>query len=634
MSMRTGVLTLSLFAACGPLEPFPLRAQPINQCDESACSLYEPYNRRFAAAACEEGECRVTAAIDRTIYAISVPQTSYFAPGVTFLLYEKDVRNLSAPCALAVPCISLPLALHAEGQYVPGGAVVGSAIKADLGNGFLATALPVSAAYFPLVQLRDGRYADAASLGMGALPIVADKVSFPPGVGAAGPFGGASPGFRATLAPGSYARTLLPEPAFDVFPPDTRGAERAIKVGQGGSLFERVSVDQVDLAPTVLGEFAIPEFTLLREDAPFDGWSAHLREVTTGRRISSRAHLNGRELRVRFHSHRLPLDGDALSNAELVVTPDRSELPTLVVFKQAGQPFDRVEYPALPSPARVSGRIRHDGLDVEADVIIRSTRVYISDPELGFSQSLGWSTTLSTDPSGRFETTLPRGEYALTIIPRASVLAITEASMVVDLANDVQAGRSFTVMPGLSVGGRIRVADGRSLGGAEVELLPAGSLRHPDRSALSIPPRATRGQTSSDGTFALFAGPGTYDLVVRPAAGSKLPWVVRTDVVVSASDLTREAFELSVPAPIVLSFALRDPAGNPIPRAWVRCYAPADGGIVPIEIARGLTDSDGIVELLGAGSPTSGRAPQTLVNTGPHPAISSDVRPQGDAGRL
>ncbi len=637
MRLRAGTLALvafAAFAACGPLEPFPQRVQPSNRCDESACALYEPYNRRFAQAACEDGACRVTASIDSTVYAISLPRTSYFAPGVTFLLYEKDVRHLSAPCALAAPCISLPLALRAECQYVPGGAVLGNVIKADLGNGFLPTALPISAAYFPLVRLRDGRYAEAASLGMGAPPIVADKVTLSRGIGAVGPFGGASPGFLATLAPGSYARTLLPEPAFEVFPPDTRGPDRAFKVSQGGSLFERVSVDEVDVAPTVGGEFAIPEFTLLREGVPFDGWSAHLRGVATGRRISSRARLSGREVRLRFYAHRLPLNGDALSEAELVVTPDRPELPSLVVFKQAGQPFDRVEYPAIPIPARVSGRIRHDGQDVMADVMIRSTRVYISDPELGFSQSLTWSTTLSTDLTGRFETTLPRGEYTLTIVPRTSGLAITEAPMVVDLTNDVQAGRSFTVGAGLAVSGRVRITDGRDLGGADVELLPAASLRHPDRPPLLIPPRAVRGQTSSDGTFALLAGPGSYDLVIRPVAGSKLPWIVRTDVLVSANDPSRSGIELSVPAPIDLSFALRDPAGNPIPLAWVRVYAPADGGIVPIEIARGLTDTEGLVELLGAGSPTSGRAIPTLITTDPHPVISGDVRTQPDAGRF
>ena len=626
-------MVLAAFAACGPLEAFPKLVQPKNQCDESACALYASYDSRYAQAACDDGACRVTATIDDLIYAVSLPRTSYFAPGATFLLSERAVRLGSVPCALAVPCMPLPLTLRAEGQYVPTNALIGGILKTDLGNGLQATSLPVSATYFPLVKLRDGRLVDAAALGIGAPPIVADKVTFAKALAGPGPFDGESAGFVATLTPGFYGRSLMPEAAFDIFPPDTRGADRAVAVEQGGSLFERVTVDDVDLTPSIGGDLSVPEFAISRDEGSLDGWSAYLREATTGRRISSRAELRGQQLPVRFFTHRLPADKDALSHAELVVTPSNPELPTLVVFKQAGQPFDRVEYPAIPKPARVSGRILHDGSPVVADVVIRSARVYISDPELEFSQSLTWSTTLSTDRDGLFATTLPRGEYALTLVPRSPVLAMTETTMLVDLVNDVQAGKSFVVGPGLSVRGLARVADGRALAGAEVELLPAAANRDINHAPPLVTQRAARATTSSEGTFELIADAGTYDLVVRPANGSGLPWVVRADVLISGTDHTREGIEIAVPAPIHFSMALRDPAGNPIPWAWVRVYAPADGALVPIEIGRGLSDTNGVVELLGAGAPHSGKATRTYIDTAPKPALTSAAHPT-DAGAL
>ncbi len=629
---RACLVAFAAFAACGPLEPFPKLVQPINRCSESECSLYATYDSRYAQAACVEGACRVTATIDDLVYAVSLPRTSYFAPGVTFLLSERAVRLGSVPCGLAVPCFPLPLALRAEGQYVPGSTLVGSILRTDLGNGLATTSLPVSATYFPFVQLRDGRLADAAALGIGAPQIVANKVTFEKTLAGPGPFGGQSPGFLATLAPGFYGRSIVPEDAFDVFPPDTRGTDRALTIEQGGAFFERVALDEVDLTPSVGGDLAAPEFTILREGGNLDGWSTYLRETTTGRRISSRARLAGQQLRVRFLAHRSPADKDALSHAELVVIPTNPELPTLVVFKQAGQPFDRVEYPAIPKPARVSGRVLYEGSPVVADVVIRSERVYISDPELEFSQSLSWSTTLSTDRDGLFATTLPRGEYKLTLVPRAPGLATTQTTMLVDLVNEVQAGKSFTVGSGLTVRGVARVSDGRALAGAEIEFVAAAASRDLNHAPPLVTLRAARTTTSSDGTFELVADAGTYDLVVRPASGSGLPWIVRSDVEISVADRKREAIEVSVPAPIQLSMALRDPAGNPIPWAWVRVYAPADGAVVPIEIARGLSDTNGVVVLLGAGAPHSGKPTQTYINAAPTPPISSSVHPQADAG--
>ena len=146
--------------------------------------------------------------------------------------------------------------------------------------------------------------------------------------------------------------------------------------------------------------------------------------------------------------------------------------------------------------------------------------------------------------------------------------------------------------------GTALVSDGWPLAGAEIAALAAAGGQ-PGTSSTDAWPRQATTLTDAKGNFTLALDGGTYDIVVRPAAGSRLPQVVSPSRLVGSTDVALPA--LSVPAPIDASLVLIDPASNRIPYALVRAFAVA--GSAYVEIGRAYTDEAGAFEMYLAGSP-------------------------------
>jgi len=132
------------------------------------------------------------------------------------------------------------------------------------------------------------------------------------------------------------------------------------------------------------------------------------------------------------------------------------------------------------------------------------------------------------------------------------------------------------------------VADGRALAGAVVEAFPVGCL---DATSTWCLPRAVQVATGDDGAFQFMVDPGEYLLRVKPADGSRLPWVVQP-LSIPADKALVSIGSVKIPAPAAVGLSLFDPGGNAIIHAVVRAFwLPAQGSA--LELGNALTDIDG-----------------------------------------
>jgi hypothetical protein len=436
---------------------------------------------------------------------------------------------------------------------------------------------------------------------------------------ASGPLGGPSVGFRIVVAPGTYERTVMPEPPFDAFyPPDVN----VVNVASGVLGFETVELSAIDVHKSS----GIPTTVLSRDDgARMDGWIAYTRDVTTQRRVSNAAVLGDVnrsssnpatytvQLNMRHH------EADAYMNVEFVLDPPAGALakPSLVQDLLDVSPIPT--YPALPPPATVRGFVASavENAPVAADILFVSTKIYVVT---GSNQNTDLRYTATAEAvaenggaPARYSVVLPRGEYQVIVSPRDPSYAkrVLSQPLIVDTVNDPQDGKNLTVSRKRLVLGVALVSDGRPLAHAEVTAMPAAALFSPvaagSTPATPLPreqaPRPAQTETDAVGTFSLQLDPGSYDITVKPAPGSKLPWVVSPSRVISDEDLTLDPVQ--IPAPVSAGLTLLDPSSppNPIVGAIVRAFAVPTGGTAFVEIGRGITDAKGRYEMFLAGTP-------------------------------
>ena len=630
------VLAFAAIVACAPINPGPQPIAPVNACPDHPCTAYQRYQPDLVDAQCNAGACTVTARLDY-ILVVSVPETSFFAPNTTFAIpYAKLYsRSNVADCTPSgtldtnLPCARLPDVVALSGQYI---AFYSAQDDANyyLGNGVSSPAvLPSHVVYRPLWALGAQPATDATGQGLPLLSTLA-SVAFTEG-GTAGPLGGPSVAFGANVSPGVYERTVQVDPPFDAaFPPDVS----TVTVGEGKAMFEvdkLVDLDTIGLGGQTRG---YPKFNLSRgtDGASMDGSVAFLRDQTTKRRVSSAVVLGLADpcsaAPCAYHvqlntNHHPPPDvlrtpGGALFNTELVVAPgaDGSTVtarPTFVVPFLAGELPPDEKYPDIPAPALVSGTVTSsiDQTPVAADLSIVSTQIFVTDANLKFSTNLEYATQLSTDDQGRYSLLLPRGDFRVVVTPHTPGLTKVIRPLTLDPALPTQAGKGFSVGPQVLVHGVAHVADGRPLAGADVDARPAAA----GQSSGGLPnlePRPATARTDDAGAFTLRVAAGTYDISVRPAAGSRLPWFVSTsrdfgaasssgDAGAAPSDVVLEPF--AIPAPVTAGNILKDPQLNPIVRAVVRAYALPVKGTAYVEIGQGMTDASGYYDLYLAGLP-------------------------------
>ncbi|MCL0079016.1 carboxypeptidase regulatory-like domain-containing protein [Dehalococcoidia bacterium] len=220
----------------------------------------------------------------------------------------------------------------------------------------------------------------------------------------------------------------------------------------------------------------------------------------------------------------------------------------------------------------ISGRVTDAALGPVADV-------YVSVwDERGFGA--GWD---FTDQDGKYEITLPAGNYKIWFIPPEGVyLARTHISDIV-----VTAGETTTVDVTLEVGGLIsgRVTHAAGVGVTHARIV----LRHPVIGIWND----WGIRTDADGNYTTIGLPaGTYEMRVYPPEGVYLAPAFISGIVVAAGQTT--TVDVTLEAGGLISGRITDEAGVGVPNARVSVWDPATG-------ARGWarTDADGYYTTTG-----------------------------------
>jgi hypothetical protein len=379
----------------------------------------------------------------------------------------------------------------------------------------------------------------------------------------------------------------------------------------------------------------LPTFEISRADG-LEGWSAYLRDATTLQTISNVKPLAGTLAQGVFLASRRPPASsgmeqqDALTNAELVIAPPAGVPIPTGVFKAQGSEFASLyTYPPLAQPVTLTGNIfSAAGTPVAAELVFEA--LAITDPN-GLNPSnfefVGYASARPATPGGAsaYSVVLPPGQYRVDVRPVATTSAVTITDMLVAAAPSLSQV-DFPVEAMSAVTGTAKIADERLLSGATVEALPtqcfvpppaadagtAGLVTAP-ASSPSCLPRPSQVTTAADGSFALPLDPGSYLLRVRPADGTRLPWVTQAVTVPPVSDAGAPAAAsvmFKVPAPVYAGLRLQDPMGNAIVNAIVRAFpiptqaAPPPSAPAPaIELGEAITDVNGQFDLYIVSTP-------------------------------
>jgi hypothetical protein len=551
------------------------------------------------------------------VAVVSVPEDAYLAPGRTFVMpYDALANGAGASSSSTqVRPSELPAVATVAGLYAVTPRLA-QTVNWDLGTGGNTTALPFHAAFRLLWPEGSGVGPEAALLGLPIGPVEADSVQSPGFL--QGPGGGPETEFQTYLQPGTYERTMTPDPPFDrAFGPVTQ-----VVTVSSGSFVDQGTIESYDTT----GSQTLPTFSITRSGGTLDGWTAYLRDAQNNRIVSSRAPLSGTTtsnviLAVKRSTDPSQPDPDALSGTDLVVAPPASALQPTGVFNLFNT-LTPILYPTLPAPVTVEGRVTGPtGLPVPAVVVFEAVSITaLSTPDqtqyqntMNFEFTLPVNTTTAAGTGdSTYSVTVPSGVYRIDIRPNGPAtgdpIATLDGGMSGAPALEVASSSllqaqelDFALPSHQSAQGVARVADGRPLAGATVDAIPLRCIGS-SVSASTAPtspwclPRATQTTTLADGSYSLQLDPGYFTLRVRPAEGTRLPWfVVPEPTFVDGTDPVSMA-PVFVPAPMSVGLAIADPAGNAIAGALVRMFrlpAASPGGPA-MELGEAVTGTDGV----------------------------------------
>jgi hypothetical protein len=575
---------LVLVAGCEPIVGTPIEIGPINACDidQFPCEGY------VLGGANSRAQCTIDTAtqkrrceVGRPAYAytvvVHVPDSSYYAPGRTFAITNEDLTPqpgvpIDPKCPLP-DCVALPDFVTAEGKYrVTAAASV--AVRAPLPN---LTSIPVRVEFEPLAARTT---TEASSLG---LPLEAVRtLSRYIKKKASAPF---EISYLDAVSVGNYLRIVYPQPPFDAyFPP----------------VFSKLSVTESFFDDVILGEGdtllddetgATRTTSITRKDG-LDGWRVWLADEPSlgGRRVSSVKTLSGTTATATLHTVgvRQATSSALRQNINVVIAPPEGFLavPRLQSLIPNGGPFGFavLEVPPLPSPVSISGVVTpaESTVGIASRVLLTSVALERRDGTL--DSTLKYESSLATDARGHFATVVPPGTFDVTLEPLEGT-GFSKTKSTFDTRRSLQ--KAFHPARQTLAFGRALLADGRPLAFARVEARPAAT-------SLSRPVQT---MTDRDGRFRWIGDQGAYDVAVEPQPGTDFPRALQTRTLRGE---TTDLGDIVIVPPARLAFQITDPRNTEIKigRAVVRVFAAAGQGASLVEVAHGMTDAQGRVELL------------------------------------
>jgi hypothetical protein len=632
------ILAFAAALSCGPVADPPPSPAPVNVCQgQSDCDSYKLFPgvcpEGQVCVNCEDSICKLTVSFD-FVMVIAMPDSAFAGAGATYAAPFSALRTHRCVDRSLPLCIRLPPIGQASGAYLANAAAAAPPFGRSLHADGVA-AIPIHATLRPVWAFdTNPPMVDALAQNLPLLPLFAevDPVESRRRAGGGvvvGPGNAATTvGYRAFVAPGNYERTMMPDPPFDdAFPPwitdITIGSYTAI--GPSPPLAD-------DLEPP-LGEQPLDPLHKVHVTRSggkvLDGFTAFLRDSTTLRRISTIKVLSGSATDATLwtlgQTKTDTLVGESIRDGvDLVIhPPDGLTVPEFALdTTSAGNIVPgNAEYPALPAPVTVSGVVEGgpDRKPTPANLFFQSTQIDAPTPDQT-NPDLHFATRVSTDANGKYQVVLPPGKYDVVVVPPLApdtpYAKTTASDYEVALSPASQQGRSIQLDALGVVNGACLVSDGRALAEAEVDATPSVSLR----TSLDLKerdearwPRRNHVLTNAIGAFSLPLDPGKYDITVRPADGTRLPWVIAREktVVAAPPPLTPPPLTLDtveVPPPIPVIYTLHDANEFPVVGALVHAYKlppldPKQQGFAALEIGRAVTDASGHFEMFLAGQP-------------------------------
>lgn len=627
------------------------------QCSVSPCT---GNNLTCVSGACvANGNLKSLARLQSTPYiatpytlVVSMPDTSAYAASATLVFQNSDFvlaqpvtrQNQAPPCsgtATSDTCVVLISNTEVQGDYETGPSTANQ-VGVVVNSGSVQTSLPVHTT-FRLLDSDTSTITTQESIGLPSPPIFARITnSLVASSVPQGPNGSALVAWDTYLPQGRYSREISVDPPFNaVFPPwfdfiTVKGQPQSDQVKLGA----RPDPDAPAIAGTPLDQNRT--YTITPGSFPLTGWSAYIRNSTTGAIISSTTTFGTLEFAstsitlntVTPSLPSVPTPTD-LTGDELVIAPPIGVIePSLIAGAVAGKILVPNYPDPVPTPALVSGVVfAADGSDAGSPTSkpIPAWLDFISVPgpqELSqpanFEADLRYRTSLHTAADGSYSVTLPRGPYDVIVTPDLSTgYAVTFLNhRVADdtVANSgdhlIQSGIGLPVNLPAQLSGHVTLTNGRPLGGVTIEARPSLS-QFPNSSipaelATALPPvmpvqHSPSTITDANGFYSMPVDPGIYDVFAEVPASSGFAWGVTTSHAVFApttildggGSVVPDAVDIKVPAPVDATMTIYVPSSSEVvPGALVRAYVTAGPNSTQIQIGQGMTDSNGVLKLL------------------------------------
>lgn len=259
----------------------------------------------------------------------------------------------------------------------------------------------------------------------------------------------------------------------------------------------------------------------------------------------------------------------------------------------------RIRLPDAPQRIRYEGTVELcGGDDIDPAVVgnlpiaLRSTKLLMEQPP-GLVASYNATTSASYDPGARefrFCVGVLQGEYDIVVTPAASMhcALFAEHRLIKPPTDEANASGMQLLLPNPQyVMGALQTVETAPLKGAGVDGIALGRTGTVGFS--DTDDRVTRfnrsQQTTSDGqgSFKLLVDFGSYDIVIKPPAGSGFPWQIRYDVEIG-DQATTEVLpaRISMVPPVALEGTLRSAgsaADSRLDGATIDAYALVSDGL-------------------------------------------------------
>ena len=261
-------------------------------------------------------------------------------------------------------------------------------------------------------------------------------------------------------------------------------------------------------------------------------------------------------------------------------------------------PAQIVQDSTLPTPVTVQFQTGlDDGTPVQAGVLLTAEEL---DGITGLSTA--FSRTIQVGADGTASVDLLPGKYRVIASPKSgcaggSCLGLVETEWVVRATPPSQSGKFIAFEQAGSYPGSAFISGGTPASGATVHAVASAlfsdtNVLNVGDATVAVVPRATSGLVESNGSFAIQADAGAFDLRVEPDPSTGYGWLVKPGFALPARG--DELGDLEVDLPIVyrgtVSFLGSDGSSVPIPKALIRAYAYVKDGKIS-------TKTDGAVAI-------------------------------------